>query len=152
MKENCKKKITNELTCTFWLLFSVILIIYIIILSFIYNQSGYSCGLTNINQSATDKFLTQLIAGVTLIIATASIWIFYLTLKTQQNEIKQNHLRFEIQQFESMVIMLRFCTGTWTIFIFEPWKLSQQFLHMFFLSCSSLHTCKKVYSLKFWGK
>lgn len=48
----------------------------------------------------------ELGAGLTPIIASASIWLLFRTLKDQQFEIKQNILRFEVQQFESKFFQL----------------------------------------------
>lgn len=101
MMENIKGQIEKELTWKFWLIFSATILLYIIALAVIYWHSGYCLGFENIDLSATNNYFLALTAGLTPIITMASIWIFYRTLKTQQTEIQQSQLRFEIQQFES---------------------------------------------------
>ena len=74
---------------------------YIIILSIIYLNSGYHLGVQNVDLSTTYNYLVELGTGLTPIITIAAVLIYYITLTAQQKEIKQNQLRFEIQQFEN---------------------------------------------------
>jgi len=106
MKENIKGQIKKELTWIFWVVFFGAILLYIIILAAIYCYSGFCFGFNNIVLSATNNYLMALTAGLTLIIASVSVWVFYRTLKTQQTEIQQSQLRFEIQQFEETLFQM----------------------------------------------
>src|SRR5665648_76146 len=90
----------------FWMILIIGAILYILVLACIYFLGGYHLGWQNIDLPTTNNFLMELGAGLTPLIASASIWLLFRTLKDQQLEIKHNNLRFEIQQFESKFFQL----------------------------------------------
>ena len=101
MKKNDESQNGSEISDSFWGILLGSVLIYIFVLSVIYCKSGFSFSFKDVDIDVTHNYLTDLFVGLTLIVTFASIWLFYKTLKSQQEEIQKNQLRFELQQFEN---------------------------------------------------